>query len=208
MSWLSDAWDTVSGWFDGGGSSGSSSGSDGTWLDRNWDTISKVANTGSKLYGAIDANSARQGSRNDINALLEKLAREDDAYQQQMYQYQQQQAAARQAAQRQNDMFKRKSANKAYKAQKQVMNQLIQQYQPYTQAMQTLTPKMAQNYGQFLDSTALLNQYLTPRTMNVLGNSPTPSWSQNIPTASYQTPKIDGPAVSFPTLDEILKGRK
>jgi|694.fasta_scaffold05059_5 hypothetical protein len=208
MRWISDAWDAVSDWFGGSSSGGSSSNSGGNWLDRNWNSIGKLANAGSKIYGAIDANNSRQQSRNDIGNLLDTLAKQDDAYNQQLYQWQNRQAAGRAAAQRQNDRFRRKAANKAYKEQKRVMNQLIQTYQPYAQAAQQLTPKMAQNYGQFLDTTSLLNQYLTPKAMNVLSQPVAPAWSNQIPDAAYQAPRVEGAQVSFPSVDQILGIKK
>ena len=177
--WAGDAWDTVSGWFDSdsGSSSNSKSEDSGSWLDRNWDTIGKVATAGKNIYDAWDANDARGDSRSEIFNVLGRMAADDDAYAKQMYDYRNQQAGARAAAARANDAARRKAAKKALKIQKKYLKQMIAQYQPYADAAKFLTPKMSQNYGQYLDTTSLLNQYLTPKVMQNMGQPAQPAWA-------------------------------
>lgn len=235
MSWLSDGLDWFGGQVDsgsswgsdlsnyfGGGSTGqigtnrdgspimgpTSSGGGGfnfgdNWLTRNWDTIGKVVNAGRGIYNMFDSNNNRQGVRNDLL----------DAYTQYMMQqqlYNQQiagmggggggggRARAAQLA----------AAKKALTVQKKYLTDLQKQYKPYADAAKALTPKMTKNYQQYLDSTALLNAYLAPTVMEQMKAPVTPAFQQNIPDASYKTDSFAGPDVSFPTLEEILKGAK
>lgn len=205
MTWVGDAWDAVSGWF---GNSGSSSGSStGSWIDRNWDTITKGLDAGRKIYNTWDANNSRQNSRNDILSLLQQNEAADNAYQQQLWEYQNANRGAAAAAARANDAARRKASAKAFKQQSKMLKQLIAQYQPYADAAKELTPKMSQNYSQFLDTTGLLNQYLTPKVMETLGSAPKPSWEQGVPQAAYKVSVPQSAPVSFPSLEEILKNK-
>jgi hypothetical protein len=124
-----------------------------------------------------------------------RIAADDDAYAKQMWEYQNAQAGARAAAARANDAARRKAAKKALRIQKKALKSMIAQYQPYADAAKFLTPKMSQNYGQYLDTTALLNQYLTPRVMQSVAEPTQPSWANSSP-------------ISFLPDSETIPGKK
>ena len=220
MSWLSDGWDWISDQFGGGsyqtpgtfegklpGMDGGNSSSGGSWLDRNWGTISKIADGGRKLYNMWDINDARKDSRNDLLGVYAKMEAEQNAYNQQMAQYNAQRSAGAAAARRANEAKARKAQAKAIKLQEKMMKQMISNYQPYADAAKMLTPEMANNYKQYLDSTSLLNQYLTPKVMQTLGSAPTPMAAPQVNSQAYTAPS-QAPQVSFPTIDEMLKRGK
>ena len=221
MSWLSDGWDWIINQFDSSGGyqtpgtfggnlpgmGGSDSSSGGSWLDRNWGTISKIADGGRKLYNMFDINDARKDSRNQLLDIYAKMEAENNAYNQQMAQYNAQQAGAAAAARRANDAKARKAQAKALKVQKKFLNQMISNYQPYADAAKMLTPEMANNYKQFLDTTSLFNQYLTPTVAKTLGSAPTPMAAPQVNPQAYTAPS-QAPQVSFPTLEEMLKRGK
>lgn len=181
----------------GGDSGGSWIGDAFDWASRNWGTISSVARGARDIYNTYDANSNRQNSRNDFLRFLQQSEAQDNDYQRQMWEYRNRQAAANAAAARANDAARRKASKKAFKKQRKMLEQLIAQYQPYTDAAKALTPKMQENYSQFLDTTALLNQYLTPKVMESLSATPTPTWEINAPSARYAVPMPQGAPISF-----------
>jgi hypothetical protein len=67
---------------------------------------------------------------------------------------------------------------------------------------------MADNYSQYLDTTALLNAYLAPKVMDQLSKPPQAASSISIPQSAYSAPAIKSEAVSFPTVEEMLTRRK
>ena len=168
-----------------------------SWIERNWDTISGVARGARDIYNTYDANSNRQGSRNDFLKLLQQTEAQDNEYQRQLWEYKNRASAANAAAARANDAARRKASKKAFKKQSKMLEQLIAQYQPYTDAAKALTPKMQENYSQFLDTTALLNQYLTPKVMESLTTAPKPTWEINPPRARFAAPMPQGAPVTF-----------
>lgn len=165
-----------------------------SWLERNWDT---VVNGGRQLYNLYDMNSSRQGARGDILDFMRQQEAQDNAYQQQLWAYRNAQSARAAAAARANDAARRKASKKAFKQQSKMLKQLIAQYQPYTDAAKALTPKMQENYSQFLDTTALLNQYLTPKVMENLTATPKPTWEINPPRARFAAPMPRGAPITF-----------
>lgn len=189
----------------GGSGGGSWLGNAYNWINNNSDDIGGVLNFGRQVYNLWDTNSARQGSRGDILNFLKQQDAADNAYAQQMWAYQNAQRGAAAAAARAQDAARRKASKKAFKQQKKVLNQLIKQYQPYNDAVQQLTPKMSQNYAQFLDTTALLNQYLTPKVMETFGSAPKPAYEQAIPRTAYAVRVPESAPISFPTPEEALK---
>jgi hypothetical protein len=220
MSWLSDGLDWIGSQFGGGsyqtpgtfegnlpGMGGSGSSSGGSWIDRNWGTISKIADGGRKLYNMFDINDARKDSRNQLLDVYAKMEAENNAYNQQMAQYNAQRSAGAAAARRANDAKARKAQAKAIKLQEKMMKQMISNYQPYADAAKMLTPEMANNYKQFLDTTSLFNQYLTPTVAKTLGSAPTPMAAPQVNPQAYTAPS-QAPQVSFPTIDEMLKRGK
>lgn len=189
----------------GSGSSSTSAPSSGSGYDwLTWDNLGKAVNAGRQIYNAFDMNDARQDSRNNMLDLFGKIGQQDDAYAKQMQDWQMANAASRAAAARANDAARRKSAAKTAKVQKKMLKQMMAQYQPYADATKMLTPKMAQNYGQFLDTTALLNQYLTPRAMQTLGEAPKATASFNTPQPTF----TGGAPVNVPSVEEILGWKK
>lgn len=172
-----------------------------TWVGRNFDNILKVADKGRQVYNYLDMNNARQGTRSDLFGAYEQMAAQDAAYQQQLAQYQ----AGQQAAARANDAARRAAANKALQVQKKYLKQLEKNYQPYADAAKMLTPEMSKNFKQYMDTTALLNQYLTPTVMNNFSQPVQPSYSMQVPQSAYAAPKVEGQAVSFPTVEELMK---
>lgn len=210
-SWGSDAGD----WFtknfgnssDAGTTGGGPSGVFGdSWLGRNWDTIGNVANTGRGVYNLFSSNNARKGVRSDVLGVYERMMAQDQEYRDQMAQFQAQQSGAAAAARRQNDAARMVAAGKALKVQKKHLKALQKQYEPYADAAKMLTPKMADNYKQYLDTTALLNQYLSPSVMRSLTETQKPAWAQEIPQSAYSVPVVQSEPVSFPTMAELLKG--
>jgi hypothetical protein len=184
MSWLSEAWN---------------------FIRNNKEDIQSGLDFGRQVYNLWDVNSARQGSRGDILNLLRQQEQSDNAYAQQMWEWQNAQRAGAAAAARSQDAARRKAAGKAFKQQSKMLKELIAQYQPYNDAVQQLTPKMTQNYGQFLDTTALLNQYLTPKVMETLGSAPKPAYEQAIPRSAYAVSVPQSAPVRFPTPEETMK---
>jgi len=217
MSWLSDIWDwgvnqvSDSGdWFNrnfsssGGGWLDKNVTGDNSWLSDNGATVDKYLNSGRKIFNLFDGSSARQNSRSDILGMYEAMAAQDQAYNQQYQQY----LEGAQAAAAVNDAARRRAAAEALKIQSKYLKALQKRYQPYVKISRELAPKMAQNYSQYLDTTGLLNQYLTPLAMKGLGSNPTPAYSLDIPKAAYAPTVAPQESVSFPTLDELLAGRK
>lgn len=200
MTWLSDAADYIGGLF-GGDSSGSGSGLSDSWLGRNWDSIANIADKGRQVYNYLDMNNARQGTRSDLLGAYQQMAAQDALYQQQLAQYQQGQAAAARA----NDAARRAAANKALKVQKKYLKQLEKNYQPYADAAKMLTPEMGKNFKQYLDTTSLLNQYLAPTVMQQFQQPVQPTYQMNVPESAYAAPKVEGQAVSFPTVEELMR---
>lgn len=197
MEWLDNLWDGIGNLFD--------SKAGPTWIERNWDKIEKYGSGANKIYNSINMSNAEQKRRNDITGLFDQLGQQEDAYNKQLYDWQVANAASRAAAARANDAARRRAANKALGVQKKMLNSLISQYQPYADAAKTLTPKMAQNYGQYLDTTALLNQYLSPKVMQTLGETPKPASQQAIAQPTFANNA--GP-VSFPDVEKILGWNK
>jgi len=211
MSWFSDGFDWIGRQF----GSSSNWGSDaGDFITKNFnltDTKSggtdwgKILDGGRKIYNLWDANDARQGSRGDLANIYARMQQEDAAYQQQVAAYQQAQAASAAAARRKNDAAQRKAAAKAMKQQKKAYGKLIDMYQPYADAVKSITPNMTKNYNQFLDTTALLNQYLAPSVMKNMQQPMQSAYTQQVPQSMANIPVPQSQAISFPTLEEALK---
>lgn len=197
MSWFSDIFDYV----------GDAVSTGWDWVKENKGDIQDGLNFGRKAYNLFDVNNARQGSRKDILNFLRQQEQSDNDYARQMWEYQNAQRSAAAANARAMDAARRKASNKAFKQQSKMLNELMKQYQPYNDAVQALTPKMAQNYGQFLDTTSLLNQYLTPKVMGTLGSAPKASFEQAVPKSAYAVAFPQSAPISFPTPDETLKKR-
>jgi hypothetical protein len=199
MSWLSD----IGGWLGGSSSLVESQGSGGT--DFSWNDAKDILNFGRQVYNTFDMNNSRQGTRGDILDMLRQQEGADNDYQRRLWEYQNAQRGAAAGAARANDAARRKAANKAFKQQSKMLKALIAQYQPYADAARDLTPKMSQNYSQFLDTTALLNQYLTPKAMEFLGSQPKPASQMNIPQAAYKVTVPESAPVSFLMPEDPLK---
>jgi hypothetical protein len=210
MSWFTDIGDWVGKQF----GSSSNWGSDaGDFLTKTLDTKSKDGSTdwgkiidgGRKLYNVWDVNDARKDSRSNIADILAKADAENATYQQQLQEYNQQQAGAAAAARRATDAARRKAEAKAMKQQKKAYGKLIDMYQPYADAVKSITPNMTKNYNQFLDTTALLNQYLAPSVMKNMQQPMQSAYTQQVPQSMANIPVPQSQAISFPTLEEALK---
>jgi hypothetical protein len=211
MSWGSDALDWFGGLFDSGSSWGSDLGNyatdvfgKGGWLDRNSDLINK----GRQVYNAFDAYNNRSNTRSNILDAYKQMMAQDQAYNAEYYKWAQDQQASNAAAQAANDRARRQAAAEALGVQKQMLEGLQGQYAPFTNTMKSLLPKMSKDYKQYLDSTSLLNQYLTPIVMKDLGRAPAPAYGMDVPQAAYSVsmPQAQG-SVEFPSLEKILSGR-
>jgi hypothetical protein len=179
-----------------------------SWVGRNWDTISRGIDFGRRAYNLLDMNNARQGSRSDLFNALSGMAAQDQAYQIALSQFNDQRQAAANAAARANDAARRQAANEALKVQKKYFKQLQKTYRPYAKAAKFLTPQMSQNYKGFLDSTALLNQYLTPTVMNQLNQPVAPAFNTQIPQSAFSAPRVVGAQASFPSIEDMSKRQK
>jgi hypothetical protein len=223
MSWLSDGLD----WLGGQVDSGSSWGSDaGGWFDRNfggyyqtpgivgekgsgdsgsgWD-FGKILNAGRKIYNLWDINDARSSSRSDFNEILGKMEADKAAYDAQMREYNERAAASSRAARRKTDEARRKAEAQALKQQQAAYKQMIAMYKPYADAVKAITPRATKNYNQFLDTTALFNQYLAPTVMKGMQQPFQSAYTENVPQAPSSIPVPQGEAISFPSLEEVLK---
>lgn len=193
------------------------SASSGSWFDRNvWnggisasDNWRDILNRGRQGFNAINAANNRSGTRSDILNAYRAMAEQDQAYNAEYYKWAQQQQAANAAASAANDRARRKAAAEAMAIEKQALEGLQQQYAPFTKTMTSLLPKMQKDYSKYLDSTSLLNQYLTPLVMKDLGKAPAPAYSMDIPQSAYSVsmPQAQG-SVEFPSLEKLLSGRK
>jgi hypothetical protein len=221
MSWLSDGLDWLGGQFDSGSTWGSDAGG---WFDKNFSgsyqtpgisgekgsggsglDLGNILNAGRKIYNLWDMNDARSSSRGQFNDILGKMEADKAAYDAQMREYNERAAASSRAARRKTDEARRKAEAQALKQQQAAYKQMIAMYQPYANAVKTITPKATKNYTQYLDTTALLNQYLTPTVMKGMQQPFQSAYLENVPQAPTSIPVPQGEAISFPSLEEVLK---
>lgn len=213
MSWFSDGLDWLGGQLGGSSSWGSDA---GDWITKNFNLANedgstnwdKLGNYARKAYNLFDINDARSDSRDSFLKIYEKMAADDAAYQQQLNEYRARSAGAAAAARRKNDAARRKAEAFAMKQQQKAYNEMIKMYKPYADAAKKLTPQMANNYSQYLNTTGLLNQYLTPKVMQNMAQPVQPVYSQNVPQSAYEVPMAQGAPVSFPGLEELLNKGK
>lgn len=217
MSWFSDGLDWLGGQLGGSSSWGSDAGDFITknlgWTEKTGDDaggtdFGKILDFGRKAYNLFDINDARSDSRDSFLKIYEKMAADDAAYQQQLAEYRNRSAGAAAAARRKNDAARRKAEAFAMKEQQKAYNEMIKMYKPYADAAKKLTPQMANNYSQYLGTTSLLNQYLTPKVMQNMAQPVQPVYSQNVPQSAYEVPMAQGAPVSFPGLEELLNKGK
>lgn len=189
------------------------------FFDKYGDTIAKGVGFAQNAYNAYNQNSAEQGSRSDILGALYAQSAARAQRQQDLYNWQVQQAQAGAAASAANSraaaaasMANQKAAlaagKKALKTQKKYLEQIAQSYSPYTDAAKSLVPKSAENYGQFLDSTSLLNAYLTPKALEVMGNAPKSVTEFAPPKSSYEVGVPKGATTTFPDVMALLNRSK
>lgn len=184
------------------------------WLDDHSDSIGKVFDTGRKIYNAYDASSTRQQSRSDIASVYQKLMDQEMAYANDYRAWQEGQlaaqnanAAARASAAAATDRNRQAAAKKALAVQKKMLKQLQEGYAPYVEASRAITPKATQNYMQYLDSTSLLNQYLTPTVMKGFAEPMKPSSSYALLTPPVQLSQPSSGVNTQQLIEQILKGK-
>lgn len=182
------------------------------FLDKHGSKIAKGLDFISNTSTAFNQNRAESQGRNDLLNLMMAKAQADQARQQQVFEWQQQNAAAARAASAANARAAAINQQRALQAQKKALrqqkkgyNKLAEAYAPYTDAIKTLAPKSAQNFGQALDTSSMLMAYLAPRAQEALGTAPK-SLTEFMPKqkdVSVAMPQTQG--LSFPDLNELLK---
>jgi len=219
MSWVSDIWDWGVGsvsnsgdWVDRNLSTDAGSwldrnvSGDNSWLSNNW---RDVLNKGREAFNYFGAANDRSGVRSDMYNMYQNMAAQDQAYNQQYYDWMVQNQQASAAAAAANDAARRKAAAEALAIQKKMLTGLQRQYQPFTDAMQELLPPMKNDYKKFLNTTSVLNQYLTPIAMKSLGQAPEPAYSVNMPESAYSVSMPQAQqSTEFPSLEQLLTRRK
>lgn len=182
------------------------------WIDN----IVTGLGIGRDLFGAYQQSRAESSSRNGIVDLLNAQNAARDQYRRDYLTWAEKEnaanaaasaanaraAAAASAANQRNAM---KAAKKALKTQKRYLEAIAGTYQPYMDAAKSLVPKSAENYGQFLDSTSLLNAYLMPKAQAVLSEAPKSAMSFAPAKGSVEVGVPQGGQVTFPNLNELLK---
>lgn len=188
------------------------------FVDKYGGAIEKGTNLLRDGYNAFNQNRAEQGSRNDIlDAYRAQLAaraqRQQDLYNYQLQQMQANEAAsaansrAAAAASMANQKAALKAGKKGLKTQRKYLEQIAGNYQPFLDAAKDLVPKSAENYRGFLDTTSLLNAYLAPRAMEVLGNAPKAAMEFAPKASAVNVAVPQGQAVTFPNLNELMRQR-
>jgi hypothetical protein len=194
-------WDTIVDWGKGAYD----------FYDKNSDDIGKIANFGNNVYRATATSNARTGFRDAYSKILEQAAAQDAAYQDEYRKWQEGQyaasqgaAASRAAAARANMAAAQKAAKKAMGQKEKGYNKLISNFDPYVNAGKMLAPEMAQNYKGFLDSTSMLNQYLTPKVMENMQQGQKPVWDVAVPKSAYEVSAPTGATINPQDLQGLL----
>lgn len=196
-------WDTISG--------GISDAAD--WYGRNEKTIGGLVNAGRSIYNAYDASQSRNNARSQIADVYSSLMQKEMDYATQMRAYQEQQlalqnanAGARSAAAAATDRNRREAARKALAVQKKMLRQLQDNYAPYVEAAKSITPRATQNYNQFLDTTSLLNQYLTPVVMKGASDPLQPASSFAAPRPAVRLSQPQSTTIDNNLMQRLLGG--
>lgn len=185
MSWLSDGLD----WLGNQVSSGSNIGSSiGDFISNNQGLIK----AGRQAYGAWDAYNNRADTRNQLLDVYRQQAEADMAYQEQYNQWAAQEAASRNAAARANEAARAAAARQMAEAQKANLKQVEKDMAPYRKSARKLIPAMTKDYQGFLNSTGLLNAYLTPTVMGDMKAGPQPAWTFQAPQNFYSAAPVTG----------------
>lgn len=181
------------------------------WYNKNEDTIGKVANFGNNVYRAGATSNARTGFRDAYAKILEQAAAQDAAYQDDYRKWQEGQyaanqaaAASRAAAARANQAAAQKAGKKAMREKKKGYEKIISNFDPYVNAGKMLAPEMAKNYKGFLDSTAMLNQYLAPKVMEQMQQPVKPTWETSIPTSAYEVKASQAPTINLEDVQAMI----
>lgn len=201
----------------------------GDWYGKNEKLIGGLANAGKNIYQSFNQAGARQDTRSGIADILEKQALAELDYQNRFNDWQAKNSAANAAAsaaasraaaatrnanaaatrqaQMANDAAELAAAKKALGVQKKGYGQIGATYQPMIDQLQTLLPKQSANYGQFLDTSSLLSQYLSNKVMNPEPDPVRkPVWESGIPRSAYAA-DIPASSVTLPDINEILRRR-
>jgi hypothetical protein len=188
----------------------------GDWLGRNWGTISKVGTAAKNVYSAYDQNKSQQQARSGIYDIMEQQLLAQQAQKQQMLDYYNANAGAgggggrsrgpsiSPAAMAAEQKAQQAAAKKAMQTQKKYLGQMSKMYSPYIEASKTLVPAQTANYKGFLDTTGMLNQYLSNAAMKTFQEPQQNLWDMKVPDAAYKvaTPQSN---VQIPNLTELLK---
>jgi hypothetical protein len=181
------------------------------WYGKNEGTIGKIANFGNKVYRASETRGARSDFRDAYAKILEQAAAEDSAYQNDYRKWQEGQyaasqsaAASRTKAARANQAAAQKAAKKAMRQKEKGYTEIIGNFQPYVDAGKKLAPEMANNYKGFLDSTSMLNQYLTPKVMENMQQGQKPVWDISVPKSAYEVSQPQGVSMSPGDVQDLL----
>lgn len=188
------------------------------WVGRNEGRIDAVGNLvgrGQDIFSAVSQNNAEQAGRNQMLDALERQLQARHQRQNELYNWHLQNSnaqaaasaaasAARASAARQNNKLQRKAEKKALRGKTGRLKDIAAMYDPYIQAGKELIPKQAQTYGNFLDTTQLLNAYLQPMAQQVI--QPPRSVSDFKPQ-DKSVFAVTGPTGQggFPDLNELLK---
>lgn len=189
-----------------------------SWVGRNEGRIDAVGNLigrGQDIFSAVSQNNAEQAGRGQIMDALQRQLQARAQRQNELYNWHLQNAnaqsaasaaasAARAGAARENNKRQRRAEKKALRGKNERMREVAAMYDPYIQVGKELLPKQAQTYGNFLDTTQLLNAYLQPMAQQVI--QPPKSVTEFRPKdpSSFS---ISGPTGQggFPDLNELLK---
>lgn len=191
MSWISDAYDAVSGFFSGGGGEavkGATEQAPG-WFARNSDWLKPVGAGVADLIGGQISSSGKEGTLDAYkNALLDDYNRQT-ALAQQYAQWQQGQAGASRAAAASADAARRAGAKQQLRSEKRAFNQANSYLEPYRQAGLEVLPAMTGAYKSGVNNLNLLQGYVnTPDAMARL-NASKPAFDIQVPLPEQLKPR-------------------
>ena len=191
MSWISDAYDAVSGFFSGGGGEVVKKGAEEApgWFSRNSDWLKPLGAGAADLIGSRITGSANDQTLDAYkNALLDDYNRQT-ALAQQYAQWQQGQAGASRAAAASADAARRAGAKQQLRSEKRAFNQANSYLEPYRQAGLEVLPAMTGAYKSGVNNLNLLQGYVNaPEAMARLNGSK-PAFEVQVPLPEQLKPR-------------------